>query len=176
MGRDGLLDKFNIVGSEGRNIFDGLFRRPTSIGINTNGGVGDIANGFDDIKVVFRANFDFENGIVTRNQRLLCHIYRRIQPNGKRGMRRVCRIQPQQFIHRYTEHLAHNVIQGHIHGGFRGRIEANNVIQIVHNILNEERVIAEVACEQCDTGQHCFHALAIIFCGRGLAIASNLVC
>ena len=86
---NGLLDKFDIVGSEGLNIFDGFFRCPASVGINTKVAVGDIANGFDDVEVVFCADFDFENRIVTATSAFFAMFTGVSIPNGKRGMRAV---------------------------------------------------------------------------------------
>ena len=65
MGSDGLLDEFDIVGDECINHLDCLFRRPSSIGINTDNCRRDLTNGLEVLKIVLRPNLDLEDRVVT---------------------------------------------------------------------------------------------------------------
>src|SRR5207249_990473 len=58
---EGLLDEFDVVRGKRVNHLDRLFRRPGSIGIDTDGCRRDIPNSFEVLKIVLGSDFDLED-------------------------------------------------------------------------------------------------------------------
>ncbi|SRR5579885_1058625 len=85
------------------------------------------------------------------------------------------RIEAQELVERHTEDLANNIVERHIDGRFRGGIEPDDLIELLENIFERERIVAEVAGKESDAGKHGFKALTIILGGRGFTIAGNFV-
>src|SRR5437763_10338841 len=104
-----LLDKLNVIWCQRVYRLDSLFWRPACIGIDANDSVCNITDGFDNVKIMLCTNFDFEYGIIFRYKCLSRHLYRRINTDGKRSMRRVFRIESKQLIKGYSKRFSYEI-------------------------------------------------------------------
>src|SRR5579863_3982839 len=69
------------------------------------------------------------------------------------------------------QYFTNQIIQRYINGSLCRRVQANEMIEIAHNVFNKKRVITQVTSKGRDTGQHRLQVFSIVFVGSGLAVA-----
>ena len=136
---------------------------PALIHIHGNRKVAHFPDGPYHLPVTRRSKLYLQNLELTCNLPGL-EFYHLVSVNadGICRVRGLLRIQPQHPVPRSTDNLAHKIVQGNVHGSFRGRIAVRKTVNVCEDVVDAERVRELFQVHLFQKRAHAFHRLSEI--------------
>ena len=145
---------------------------PALVGIDGDGKVGDGTDGVDHFLVGGGSHLDFQDVEAVRAlQRLLLDHLGRVDADGEGRGRRLRGVVAPDPVPGSAEQLAHKVVEGDVHGGFRRAVARGETVHVGEDVLQAERVRELLEVHFLQEGGHRVDALAQVGRHRGFAVA-----
>ena len=162
---------------EPENLIESLLPvLPALVGIHGDRQVRDLADGLNHLLVVVESDLDFQDiELVGAFPCLLPHDLRSVDADRECGVRRLPGIEAPDPVPRHAHQFAHKVVQGNVHGSFRGGVALGERIDVRQDLVDAERVIEYAQVHLAQECRDTFHGLSQIRRHRGFAVARESV-